>query len=105
MAAIDLCKAILQNGDNLLIMYPQGEFQSIYKRPINFQKGIIRILQNDEGVVHVKFVVALIDYYAHKKPTLYLYLKDFEKAQHPDALSMEDAFNLFLNESTTLHTK
>ena len=83
-------KNLLNYPENLLLMYPQGEFTSMAHRPLKFEKGIETLLGKKE--VTVKMVVALIDYFSHRKPSLYLYITNFEnKHESPEA-----AFNTFL---------
>ncbi|MGM0376291.1 MAG: lysophospholipid acyltransferase family protein [Bacteroidota bacterium] len=83
---------MLDNPENLLLMYPQGEINSMAHHPLKFEKGIEHFIHK-EGI-SVKMVVALIDYFSHRKPSLSLYIKDFGKNEERP----EEAFNAFLEE-------
>ncbi|MFW6043387.1 MAG: lysophospholipid acyltransferase family protein [Marinilabiliaceae bacterium] len=90
LESMHYAKNLLTNPENLLLMYPQGEFNSLAYRPVKFEKGIEDLLEKNE--ISVKMVVALIDYFSHRKPSLFLYIKDFENnTEH-----LEAAFNNFL---------
>ncbi len=90
---------LLNNQDNMVLFYPQGAFNSLYKRPVIFESGIKKILQKCQANVQVIFYVALIDYFEHRKPTLSLYLKGLDYDSSLTASCIQDKFNIFLNDS------
>ncbi len=70
---------LLQNNNNMLLIYPQGEIQSQYTNEIIFRKGWFRILQNAGNPVNVVFIANLTDYLSNRKPTLYTYLEEYHQ--------------------------
>jgi 1-acyl-sn-glycerol-3-phosphate acyltransferase len=68
---------LLSNSNNLVLLFPQGEIESLYKPEFNFKKGIERILQHKKNDVQIVFLVNLVDYHSNVKPTVYSYLGDF----------------------------
>ncbi len=77
---------ILENPGNLLIVFPQGHFESLHSYPLSFQKGWFRILRNPPSHLNIVFMASLIDFFASPRPGLTIYL---EKAipDHPKNLS------------------
>lgn len=85
--------SVLKSSSNMLLMYPQGKLQSLYKPSFHFEKGLERIIKGKEGEVHLLMTVNMIDYLAHKKPSLTIYLCEFEGSFN--CVSLENAYNLF----------
>ena len=86
---------LMQDKNNLVVIYPQGEFSSIYAPGISFEKGISLVTGRLEDRFRLFFYAALIDYFAFRKPTLYLYVKEFLPEEVPTASSLESAYHSF----------
>jgi 1-acyl-sn-glycerol-3-phosphate acyltransferase len=69
---------ILSDKGNFVLMFPQGEIQSVYNRVIRFEKGIERIIKDNLGKIQVIFLANLVDYFSEEKPTLFIYVKELE---------------------------
>jgi 1-acyl-sn-glycerol-3-phosphate acyltransferase len=89
---------LLKTGENLVVIYPQGEFQSVYIYPVTFRKGISAITSRLQAKVHVVFYAVLADYFSYSKPSLTKYLQEFTKDPMPDAEMLQSAYNLFLSD-------
>ena len=94
--------SLLEDPENMVLIYPQGKLQSLYSPQFIFEKGIERILQGREGEVQLLMSVNMIDYLAHRKPTLYIYLRDYGGSFRREAL--EEAYNRFYADSLTIQT-
>jgi hypothetical protein len=74
---------LLQNPQNFVLMFTQGEINSIYNDNIVFKKGIEKIIKSIPPETQIIFVANLIDYFSNSKPSLYinykcLLAKDFQ---------------------------
>jgi 1-acyl-sn-glycerol-3-phosphate acyltransferase len=98
LESLDFTADLLNNEKNLVVFYPQGEFESIYKQDVRFEKGIRRINSRARNKFHFVFYVALVDYFSFRKPSLSIYFREFpqELALNPEALEME--YNVYLRE-------
>ena len=97
---LDYSSNLLRDRNNMLVLYPQGVFQSLYQFPVSFEKGFMRILDNADPIsFQVIFYAALIDYFAKRKPKIDFYLKhhNYEKGQN--ANDLEKSFNDHLSNS------
>lgn len=101
--SLQYAASLLQNPDNMLLMYPQGKLQSLYCNTFLFEKGIERILRGREGEIHLLMSVNMIDYLAHPKPSLYIYLREYDGLFLRETL--EEAYNLFYADSLAVQTK
>ncbi|MEJ5244864.1 MAG: lysophospholipid acyltransferase family protein [Bacteroidota bacterium] len=68
---------LLENPQNAVFLFPQGEIQSIYTDYIYFEKGISKII-NKSGNIQVLFVCNFIEYFSCQKPSLFMYFKEWE---------------------------
>ena len=100
--SVQYAALLLHDPENMVLIYPQGRLQSLYASQFLFEKGIERILQCREGEVQLLMSVNMIDYLAHRKPTLYIYLRDYEGPFRREAL--EEAYNRFYADCLTIQT-
>jgi len=106
---------ILHDPGNLLIIFPQGKFQSLHQHPLSFEKGWFRIIQKAPDNTQILFLAALTDYFASPRPHLNIYLdqpvcaaekkatdygSDSERKcimeRFSDVSSVESAYNKFI---------
>lgn len=78
--SLDYASELLKDDQNIVVIYPQGKLNSMVQSEIVFQKGVERILKQSFNA-DVVFYVAMVDYFSHRKPTLYVYLKQIEIEQ------------------------
>ncbi len=75
---------LLSNPENLLILFPQGKFQSMHQHPLSFESGWFRIIKNAPKNMQVLFMASLVEYFAASRPHLNIYL------DRPDCISEEE---------------
>ena len=100
--SLQYAASLLHDPANMLLIYPQGRLQSLYCMNFRFEKGIERILQGREGELQLLMSVNMIDYLAHPKPSLYIYLRDYEGSFRRN--EVEEAYNRFYAECLTIQT-
>ncbi len=83
----------------MVLMYPQGEIQSMHTRPVKFEKGLENITRGLEGKINILMVVILIDYFSNQKPELHFYLELYPFTQQLVTHNLEAAYNDFLTRS------
>ncbi|OOQ58856.1 lysophospholipid acyltransferase family protein [Mucilaginibacter pedocola] len=67
---------ILNDAENLVIVFPQGELISNHTTEIKVEKGIERLIKNIKGPCHIIYSCALIEYFESLKPSVYFHLLD-----------------------------
>lgn len=93
---------IIQNPDNLYLFFPQGEIQSLYTYPFEFEKGALNyILRRTNRNFQFVLNVNLIDYSSFKRPTLNVYYKAYDVKSDTTADDIEQAYNSFAHECMT----
>lgn len=86
--------SLLEDKSNLVLLFPQGEFSSLYEAEIRFEKGIEYILKKTSAKVQIIFMVNLIEYFSESKPGLFIYISEYQ-GQDFDAVSLEAEYNRF----------
>ncbi len=92
--SIQYASKVLLEENNILLLYPQGHFQSLHQYPLCFEKGWFRILQQAPADTQLVFIASLTDYFSQRKPSLSIYVQEANKvfATHEEA---ELAYNSF----------
>jgi 1-acyl-sn-glycerol-3-phosphate acyltransferase len=88
---------ILQNPHNMLLLFPQGEIQTLYTHNFKFEKGLDFILKK-VGDVQIIFNINLVDYFSHKKPELSVYFQEYSESALYTFDDLCAAFDRFAHE-------
>jgi 1-acyl-sn-glycerol-3-phosphate acyltransferase len=88
---------LLSHSANLLLMFPQGEIQSQHNCNFRFEKGIESILKYSSDAPEILFVANLTEYYSHKKPSLDVYFRIFDKP-FESSEQLQHAYNSFFQD-------
>jgi len=68
---------LLNDNRNMVLIFPQGEIQTMHNQKFEFEKGLERILKNKENSIQIIFLASLVDFFSNSKPSIYLYLSEF----------------------------
>ena len=85
--SIQYARQILENPNHLLLIFPQGQFQSSHQYPLDFEEGWFRILQGAPENTRLVFLAALTDYFANRRPGLYIHMADAYRDSSPGTTS------------------
>jgi hypothetical protein len=98
LVSLDYTTRLLTGPENLVVIYPQGEFESIYRFPVTFEKGIETVIRRASPGFRLMFYAALIDYFSHRKPKLSIYLAEYEGSPVNSSEDLQIAYNHFLQD-------
>ncbi|HKJ79984.1 MAG TPA: lysophospholipid acyltransferase family protein [Prolixibacteraceae bacterium] len=90
---IDYSAELLTNAKNMVLLFPSGKIQSMYRNNIQFEKGVEKIIWKAKNEIQVVFMVNLIDYFSAPKPKLFCFTTEFSGAATTQKI--EEAYNLF----------
>jgi 1-acyl-sn-glycerol-3-phosphate acyltransferase len=96
--SLQYAQDILQDWNNMLVLFPQGRFFSLHTHHIRFEKGWKKILDKARIEPQVLYVVNLLDYHEYKKPELVMQLKEVKNIRQKDISEVQKEFESFLNE-------
>jgi hypothetical protein len=98
LESLQYTSALLGKKENLVVLYPQGEFESVYQQPVKFENGLKNIAAGVQNNFQLLFYVALVDYFSHRKPFLTTYLLEVPQEIALIQGGPESAYNAFLAE-------
>ena len=78
LESLDYAAKLLDDPQNLVLIFPQGKLYSNFVNEINFEKGIMKVIQKAEGNFQLLFATTFIQYFKHKKQSVTVYLKQEE---------------------------
>ena len=99
LESLQYTRKLLENPENLVLMYPQGKIHSIYDTEIEFAPGIERILKKTQGSVQVVFFAAFVEFLSQSKPTVFFRMQAYEL---PDSLAkgeLAEAYQRYYEEA------
>ncbi|QJD97077.1 glycerol acyltransferase [Mucilaginibacter robiniae] len=67
---------LLDNSENLVMIYPQGTLFSNHVPELNIEKGLERLIKYVKGPCQIVYSCVLIDYFESLKPSAYIHLFD-----------------------------
>lgn len=94
---------LLDDRNNLVLMFPQGEIQSLHTRKFIFEKGIDHIVKRTRDKVQIIFILNLVEYYSNPKPTLFIHLAEYDDSLQLTG-GMEKAYQNFFETVIEEHT-
>ncbi|MBD1394323.1 lysophospholipid acyltransferase family protein [Mucilaginibacter glaciei] len=74
--SLQYAAGLLNNPENLVVVFPQGELISNHTTEIKVEKGIERLIKNIKAPCQIVYNCALIDYFESLKPSVYFHLFD-----------------------------
>lgn len=96
---------LLHEPGNLVMLFPQGKFQSQHDYPLRFDNGWFRILEQAPENTQLVFSACLTDYFAHRRPALTIYLEQRVAQKFSSSRKVEEAYNVFLKNAIRQQTE
>jgi len=91
---LNYTKDLLNDNKNMVLLFPQGEIESMHRQTFKFEKGIERVIKDKEGKIQIIFMANLIDYFSSPKEGLYMHFSEYEKSDW-SAATIEAGYNRF----------
>jgi 1-acyl-sn-glycerol-3-phosphate acyltransferase len=85
---------LLTKKNNLVLMFPQGEISSLHRQQYRFERGLGRVVDQVMGKIQIIFIANLVDYFSERKPSLYVYIEEYE-GKIADTSKIEEDYNKF----------
>jgi 1-acyl-sn-glycerol-3-phosphate acyltransferase len=74
--SLQYAAGLLNDPENLVVVFPQGELISNHTTEVKVEKGIERLIKNIKGPCQIVYNCALIDYFESLKPSVFFHLYD-----------------------------
>lgn len=103
--SLHYCVELLKNPDNMVLIFPQGEIQTMHTRNFVFERGVEYILRQPQINIDLIFNVNLIDYFSKSKPSLNIYYKNYALKSPADITQIERDYNDYVRECIEKQTE
>jgi len=80
LESLDYAAELLNDPQNLVLIFPQGKLYSNFVTNVHFEKGIMKVIDKAKGKFQLVFASSFIQYFKHKKQSVTVYLKNWEHA-------------------------
>lgn len=84
---------LLDEPRNLVLIFPQGKLYSGHTEEIQFQKGLMNMINISTRRFQYIFSAVFVDYFEHRKPSVTCYLKGWEGAEFTSLQLIKSAYN------------
>lgn len=103
--SLEYAGKLLDNPDNLLLIFPQGELHSHHQHQINFEKGLTRIINASKNNFQYIFAGILVDYFDQRKPKLNIYLQNWEPNEYVSLQVIKNAYHKHFTNAIKLQSE
>ena len=106
LLSLDYAAKLLDDPNNLVLIFPQGKLYPNFTEHIHFEKGVLRIMQKAQGKFQLVFAAAFVQYFKHIKPTATVYLKTESVIYAGNSIAeLQSAYQQHFNASKQLQTE
>lgn len=78
MESLKYTLELLTDSGNLVALFPQGKFESKYRHPLHFEKGLGWILKKLGSEVQFIFMANQVEYFDSVKPLLFMHFEEYD---------------------------
>ena len=103
ITSLNFAASLLNDPQNMVLIYPQGKLYSNFSDHINFEKGITKIVQLAGNNLQIIFAVTFVENFKHKKPSVKVYLTNQATTDNADEL--QNAYQQFYSSAKAHQTQ
>lgn len=105
MESLQYAGELLDQPENLVLIFPQGELYSSHSSTIQFEKGVSRIIAASKKQFQYIFAAVLTDYFDRRKPSVKIYLERWEAQEYNSLQVIKNAYNKHYERSIKQQTE
>ncbi|MFD2284512.1 glycerol acyltransferase [Pedobacter petrophilus] len=96
---------LLDDKNNLVLIFPQGKLHSNHLKNITFEKGVMQIIKSSQKRLNIIFAATFVDYFSTRKPTAHTYLQNWESEEYMSLQLLKSAYNKHYDQSVVKQTQ
>jgi 1-acyl-sn-glycerol-3-phosphate acyltransferase len=104
LTSLDYAAKLLNDPENLVLIFPQGKLFSNFIDKVSFEKGLLKILQSAAGRFQIVHAATFIEGLQYKKPSVNVYLATAE-AEYQNITDLQQAYQQHYNGAKAQQTK
>jgi len=96
--------SLLDDPQNLLLIFPQGKLYSNFTDNIKFEKGLERITNHSQKKFNYILAASFTEHFAEAKPTAFIYLKSAAATNFASLAAVQSAYQEHYQQSMLVQT-
>lgn len=84
---------LLDDPGNLVLIFPQGKIRSSHSQSVNFEKGVVQVINASKKNFQLVFSVILTDYLNKQKPEADAYLHKWQAEEYISLQLLKSEYN------------
>jgi len=105
LETLNFAGKLLNDPKNLVLLFPQGKLHSNHLRSIEFEKGVMQMINASQKKLNIIFAATFIDFFAKRKPSAYTYLQSWENEEYVSLQLLKSAYNKHYDNSAIKQTQ
>ncbi|MGM9477930.1 1-acyl-sn-glycerol-3-phosphate acyltransferase [Pedobacter sp. GSP4] len=105
LTTLEYAGKLLDNPENLVLVFPQGKLYSNHLKQIHFEKGVMQMINASQKKTNIVFAATFVDYFAKRKPSAYTYLQNWETEEYVSLQLLKSAYNKHYDQSVIKQTQ
>jgi len=106
MASLNYAADLLNNPQNMVLVFPQGKLYSNFIDQVAFQKGLMKIIGGARQNFDLLFAATFVENFKHKKPAATVYLKNITgNLAYKSIDELREAYQQHYNSAKQLQTE
>ncbi len=93
LQSLEYAGALLNDPNNLVLIFPQGQLYSNHSDSILFEKGLTKLISFSEKKFQYIFAAMFADFFQHRKPSVKCYLATWQAAEFAGLQVIKSEFN------------
>lgn len=91
--ALEYAGSLLNDPSNLVLIFPQGRLHANHVLHVDFEKGLLRIINASNKQFQFLFSATFVNYFEHRKPTATCYLQYWKADEFTSLQLIKSAYN------------
>lgn len=102
--SLEFAGNLLNDPQNLVLIFPQGKLYSGHVDEVKFEKGLMNLINSSNRNFQYVFAASFADYFQKRKPELNCYLQVWEGAEYTSLQLIKSAYNKHYEQSRQMQT-
>ncbi|MCX2576259.1 1-acyl-sn-glycerol-3-phosphate acyltransferase [Pedobacter sandarakinus] len=102
---IEYAGKLLDDENNLVLVFPQGKLHSNHLTSINFEKGVMQMINASKKNIDIIFAATFTDYFSNRKPIVNCNLQSWQTEEYVSLQLLKSAYNKHYDQSVVKQTQ
>lgn len=103
--SLNYATQLLNDPQNLVVIFPQGKLCSNFITDVNFEKGVMKILEQVKNNFQLVMAAAFIENFEHKKSSVNIYLQNIPHTKFENIAKLNDIYQQHYNAARQQQTE